>query len=254
MESGSITNNIDVAQLVLYGFWIFFAGLIYYLRTEDKREGYPLVGGSGGGRMEGFPPMPGPKVFKLANGTSVIAPTGTADDRVLRAVPVLPWAGAPLQPTGNPMLSGVGASSYAEREDTPDLDLSGAPKILPLRAAPNFSLEARDPDPRGMEVVGADGKTAGTIKDVWVDRMEVTIRYLEVDTGRENSVLLPMPFARIDRRSRRVRVKSILADQFDDVPKLQSPTQVTLLEEDKISAYYGGGYLYAKPSRSEPLL
>jgi photosynthetic reaction center H subunit len=29
---------------------------------------------------------------------------------------------------------------------------------------------------------------------------------------------------------------------------------VTLLEEDKISGYYGGGTLYADPSRSEPIL
>ena len=39
---GSITGYIDVPQLVLYAFWIFFAALIYYLRQEDKREGYPL--------------------------------------------------------------------------------------------------------------------------------------------------------------------------------------------------------------------
>ena len=43
MPTGAITGYIDVAQLVLYAFWIFFAGLIFYLRREDKREGYPLV-------------------------------------------------------------------------------------------------------------------------------------------------------------------------------------------------------------------
>ena len=42
MPAGAITGYIDVAQLVLYAFWIFFAGLIFYLRREDKREGYPL--------------------------------------------------------------------------------------------------------------------------------------------------------------------------------------------------------------------
>ncbi len=43
---------LDVAQVTLYVFWIFFGCLIYYLRREDKREGYPLdstgVGGWGG--------------------------------------------------------------------------------------------------------------------------------------------------------------------------------------------------------------
>ena len=40
--TGSLVGNIDVAQVVLYAFWLFFAGLIWYLRQEDRREGYPL--------------------------------------------------------------------------------------------------------------------------------------------------------------------------------------------------------------------
>ena len=40
--TGQIMSNIDVAQIVLYAFWIFFAGLIFYIRREDRREGYPL--------------------------------------------------------------------------------------------------------------------------------------------------------------------------------------------------------------------
>ena len=37
-----IVGNLDVAQVVLYAFWIFFAGLIWYLQAESRREGYPL--------------------------------------------------------------------------------------------------------------------------------------------------------------------------------------------------------------------
>ncbi|HKK51252.1 MAG TPA: photosynthetic reaction center subunit H, partial [Myxococcota bacterium] len=32
MPTGALTGYIDVAQVVLYVFWIFFAGLIFYLR------------------------------------------------------------------------------------------------------------------------------------------------------------------------------------------------------------------------------
>ena len=39
MGIGAFTRYIDVPQVILYVFWIFFAGLIYYLRREDKREG-----------------------------------------------------------------------------------------------------------------------------------------------------------------------------------------------------------------------
>jgi len=65
-------------------------------------------------------------------------------------------------------------------------------------------------------------------------------------------VLLPTTFARV--MPRKVLVKSILGSQFANVPPLRNPDQVTLLEEDKIVGYYGGGTLYATPARAEPLL
>ena len=51
-----------------------------------------------------------------------------------------------------------------------------------------------------------------------------------------------------------VSVKSIRSDQFVQVPRLDNPDQVTLQEEDRITAFYGGGHLYAMPMRSEPLI
>ena len=41
METGAITEYVDVAQLVLYAFWLFFFGLIVYLRREDRRGRTP---------------------------------------------------------------------------------------------------------------------------------------------------------------------------------------------------------------------
>ena len=63
-----------------------------------------------------------------------------------------------------------------------------------------------------------------------------------------------MNFAKIDRKWRTVKVEAILASQFGQVPVTKSPDQVTLLEEDRICAYYGGGTLYATPLRSESIL
>lgn len=56
-------NSIDVAQLAIWAFWLFFAALVYYLRREDKREGYPLATKDVGGKVQGFPAYPGPKEF-----------------------------------------------------------------------------------------------------------------------------------------------------------------------------------------------
>jgi len=258
MQTGAITSYIDVAQLTLYAFWIFFAGLILYLRREDKREGYPLESDrSGRVRVQGFPPIPEPKTFLLPHGGTATAPNGKADSRPVRAAPVAPWPGAPLEPTGNPMLDGVGPAAYAERANVPDLTLDGRPKIVPLRVASDFVVEARDPDPRGMQVVGADGRVAGRVHDVWVDRSETLIRYLEVEVtsaGGARRVLLPLNFTRISGAARQVKVKAILARHFADVPPLQNPDQVTLLEEDRITAYYAGGHLYAEPARLGPWL
>jgi photosynthetic reaction center H subunit len=43
-----------------------------------------------------------------------------------------------------------------------------------------------------------------------------------------------------------------LGHQFANVPQTRSSTQITLLEEEKICAYYGAGTLYATPDRQEP--
>lgn len=57
-----ITSYVDFAQVLLYAFWIFFAGLIYYLRREDKREGYPLESRRRI-KVQGWPGVPSQKFF-----------------------------------------------------------------------------------------------------------------------------------------------------------------------------------------------
>ena len=271
----SITGYIDVAQVCLYLFWIFFAGLVLYLRREDRREGYPLFSESSNGYKDaGFLWIPPPKIFKLAHGGTAMSPSGKPDDRPINAAKVAVWPGAPFEPIGDPMLAAVGPGSYAERADVPDKTVEGDAKTGAVGQA-DHSLRwhqrptldhvigvpaqqglagVADGVARGGDVMGADRKVAGTVKDIWVDRSETIIRYLEVTTNGGRSVLLPMTFASINRNRLEVKVHAILADQFANVPGLANPDQVTLLEEDKICAYYGGGMLYATASRQEPLL
>jgi len=258
MYSGAITSNIDVAQVTLYMFWVFFAGLVYYLHRENKREGYPLESDTGMGRnrYEGVPPTPEPKTFTLANGEVWRAPgPNSAFEELKGGQATSRVPGSPIEPIGNPMLAGVGPGAWAPRADVPDLTLDGDLRIVPLRDAPGYDVARQDPDPRGMQVLGGDGKVGGTVVDLWVDRSEAIFRYIEVavdaPAGRRN-VLLPMNFAKVSRRF--VTARSILADHFADVPGLRTAGRITRLEEDKVSAYYGAGTLYATPGRSEPLL
>ena len=250
-------GNLDVAQIVLYAFFLFFAGLIYYLRREDRREGYPLES-EAMGRLKSIEPalIPSPKTFTLASGKVIKAPTYEGDSRPVNAQKVEPWPGAPLQPNGDPMKAEVGPGSYAMRADETDKAHDGGDLIVPFRVATNFSLVAGAPSPIGLAVVGADGILGGTVKDLWVDRAESILRYYEVALrdAPSTSVLLPVTFSKVDFRKRRVNVAALLGSQLKGVPMTRSPDKVTLLEEEKITAYYGAGTLYATPQRAEPLI
>ena len=139
MESNAFLEYIDTAQVALYGFWAFFFGLIWYLHREDKREGYPLdthrVDRDGNPvTVEGLPPVPCPKTFKLADGSTIEVPRASAADRRPIAARQVGWddrygqdVGAPLEPTGDPMKDGVGPAAYAERADQPERMLDGSP-------------------------------------------------------------------------------------------------------------------------------
>ena len=261
MQTGAITSYIDVAQLTLYAFWIFFAGLIYYLHRENKREGYPLVAPDREGRstvvVEGFPPVPSPKTFLMQDGSTVTVPRHETREP-LNAVYAGTFLGAPMVPTGEPLLAGMGPGAYAQRADVPDHTFDdGKPKIVPLRAAPSFFLTWEDEGLTGFSVVGSDGVEAGTVAETWIDRSEVVVRYLEVALtlpGAAHHVLLPMNFLAIRKKQRQIRVDYIEGAQFAHVPALKNPDVVTLLEEDKICAFYAGGMMYATPHRAGPLL
>ncbi len=255
MGTGAITQYVDVAQLVLYLFWIFFAGLIYYLSQENHREGYPMETDIPGGPKVGGWPVPEPKTFLLADGRQVSVPDLKPDPHVYSAEPGHAYIGAPLVPVGDPMFAAVGPGAYARRHDEPDVDMNGHARIVPLREMPEFQVASASTDPRGLPVVGADGQVGGTVADIWVDHSENIVRYIEVEAPSANGprrVLLPMTFARVHRD--RVAVKSVLGAQLSTAPAPRQPNRVTLLEEDKISAYYGAGTLYAEPSRQEPLI
>jgi photosynthetic reaction center H subunit len=253
METGAITQYIDVAQLVLYAFWAFFAGLIYYLLRENHREGYPMDSGrENGPKMEGWPAVPTPKVYKLADGREMLSPDLRRADAPFSAQPTHGWNGSPLEPTGNPLLAGVGPGAWSNRADEPDRLFEGGIKIVPLRTTPEHGVHIKDTDPRGLPVYGADGELAGTVADLWIDQAEILFRYLEVALPNGKTVLLPMNFAYVSAGA--VRVKAVLASQLAQVPALRLPEQVTLLEEEKIMAYFGAGMLYATPGRQEPLL
>ena len=261
---GDVTGQIDVAQIAVYAFWLFFAGLIFYIRQEDRREGYPLESDQTGEYdRNAWLFIPEPKTYRLPHGHGdyqLPRPPAVREEirsRPIKAERASDFSGAPLVPIGDPMLAAVGPGSYTLRKNVPDLTFEGDVKIVPMRVADDFQVDANDFDPRGARVIACDRRVAGTVVDLWVDRSEQYLRYLEVQLeGEERTVLLPIHFCVFKdvRRERLVYVNAITAAQFKDVPMTAETNQVTLREEDMIQAYYGAGQLYATPERAEPRL
>ncbi|KUF10031.1 photosynthetic reaction center subunit H [Pseudoponticoccus marisrubri] len=248
-------GNFDLASLTLWLFWGFFALLIFYIQRENMREGYPLQDEEGNeAANQGLFPVPDDKTFLLPHGRDpVTVPSGQAPDRSDIALARTATAnGFPYEPTGDPLADGVGPASWAPRRDEPELDARGHPKIVPMAKLDSFVMAAGK-DPRGLPVVSGDGEIVGMVTDMWVDEPEQLVRYLEYtleDGG--GSRLVPMTLVRL--WGSKAIVKTLYAAQFAGVPRHAHDDRVTKLEEEKISAYYGGGVLYATPSRLEPQL
>jgi photosynthetic reaction center H subunit len=242
-------GNVDLAQISLYLFWAFFAGLVIYLQRENMREGYPLEDEEGAISVNQGPyGEPGSKkTFKLPHGQgSITVPETDKEKRKISLKRDNIAGGAPFSPTGNPMVDGVGAAAWAERRDTPELDGHGKPKIVPMRTLKKFEVSAGR-DPRGMNVVAADNKVVGKISDLWVDAPEQLVRYLEIELKDKSSCLVPMPLALI--KANGVNIDSLFSKHFAKVPRTKAQTRITMLEEEKISAYFTGGKLYASYDR-----
>lgn len=257
MPRGEITSYLDVAQVVLYAFWIFFAGLVFWLRREDRREGYPLEAEVTGTLKSPDPILiPTPKFFRLSDGKVKQAPRGdTAPDRNFAGIKREPWPGSPLDPSGDPMAEPVGPGSWVRRDDDFDRTWDEHKRIVPLRVATHFTVHEDGPNPIGMAVFGADRQPAGTVTDLWVDRGECIVRYYEIELGAGGRrVLMPATFGKTGRFSRTVSSEALLASQFAGIPDHADPDSVTLLEEERIAAYFGAGTLYATPARAEALL
>lgn len=245
--SQTFVGHVDLAQVALYSFWLFFAGLIVYLQRENMREGFPLEDEDGNpAANQGFFPVPeSKKTFHLPHGRgSVTVP----DDRVegrkdLALARTLPSGGYPYEPTGDPMADGVGPASWAARQDWPELDGEGHPKIRPMRALDGYHHSAGR-DPRGLPVLDRHGQAVGKVTDMWLDKPEVLVRYLEMELSGGGTRLVPMNLARVTRDG--VKVRNLTAPYFAKVPQTKSGSEITLLEEEKIMAFYAGGQLYAR--------
>ncbi len=266
MNAAYIVGTFDVAELAFLLFFGFFIALVFYLNKESRREGYPLED-EVTGKVEGSSSLfDGPKKsFQLPHGRGTYVPEDVARDNVnMPAVQAFKAGGAPWVPTGDAMKDGVGPAAFANRSKYPDLTYDGRPRIVPIADSHELIVSPQDPQLVGWPVMAADKQIVGKVSDIWVDQAEHIIRYLEVETTTGKKVLAPMMVAVVHGNSlldallpivedkpKFVEIDAITAAQFEDVPALETPGIITRYEEDRVQAYFGGGYLYATPERAE---
>jgi photosynthetic reaction center H subunit len=258
MNHAYIVGTFDVAELAFLLFFGFFIALVFYLNKESRREGYPLEDADSGRIHPGSLFDGDKKSFQLPHGRGTYVPEDVArDDINVPAVRAFRGAGAPFVPTGNPMRDGMGPAAWANRSKYPDLTFDGRPRIVPIAQSHELIVSPNDPELIGWPVMAADKQIVGKVSDIWVDQAEHIIRYLEVETTTGKKVLAPMMVAAVqtkgffDDKPELVEIDAITAAQFEDVPALETAGIITRYEEDRVQAYFGGGYMYATPERSE---
>ncbi len=200
-------GNFDLASLSIWLFWLFFAGLVYYLQTENMREGYPLEDEDGNTAANQGPfPVPKPKTFKLRDGTELTVPSAEQEEshrrKDLAMARTAVSEGFPHAPTGDPMADGVGPASWVPRRDEPEKDAHGHAKIVPMAGHADFFVSAGY-DPRGLPVLSRDDQVVAHITDMWIDPSEHEVRYLEYELEAEygqGKRLVPITMAKVTRR------------------------------------------------------
>jgi photosynthetic reaction center H subunit len=266
MNAAYIVGTFDVAELAFLLFFAFFIALVFYLNKESRREGYPLENEISGVVENNFRLFDGDKKsFQLPHGRGTYVPEDVARDDVnVPAVQAFRSHGAPWVPTGDAMADGMGPAAFANRAKYPDLTFDGRPRIVPIADSHELIVSPNDPQLIGWSVIAADKAEVGKVSDIWVDQAEHIIRYLEVETSSGKKVLAPMMVATVhgnglldallpivEDKPKFVEIDAITAAQFENVPALETPGIITRFEEDRIQGYFGGGYMYATPERSE---
>ena len=248
MLPGALTGHLDATQILVAIFFLFFAALIYYLRREDKREGYPLWDISPRNvPIEGFPPVPPTKVYLLMEGGTTTMPH-RFEPSATRAIPADNQFGSPLIPIGDAMLAEVGPGAYPMRKASPLLS-EGHPQVQPMRVAQGWDVARGDADPRGMRVLDAAKVPVGTVIDLWVDRGVKILRYLEVKLDGDPAaatIIVPIFRTNIREKRRVVLIDAMLAGHVRLAPRLADPDIITAREEDQVNAYFSAAHMYGR--------
>lgn len=132
-------------------------------------------------------------------------------------------------------------------------------RIVPLNELSDFEVASGDPDVRGWDVVGADGRKLGAVDQLLADTGAMKVRYLDVDladeligTGEDRHALIPIGYARLDEDHDRVVVDRLDSTRVRNLPAYGHEPVTRDYEVTVVRAWNprhaGTGDLYADPA------
>ena len=107
---------------------------------------------------------------------------------------------------------------------------SAAPagRMGPLGDLDNFEIAKNIPDPRGWDVMTADGSKIGKVHELIVDTGALRTRYIDVSLDRkvlhldnDRDVLIPIGDARLDSAVDEVVIEKLTTRQLADLPEFK---------------------------------
>lgn len=243
----NVTQHIDLPQLAFWMFFLAFVGICYWLRKNDKREGYPLKASPfTSERMDGVP-LPGEPVTYRLNEGGVTSTPHAYPDPAASVVPVARFAGTPFRATGDLLRTSLGPGAWVMRKDEPMLTEDGELLLQPLRLCPGWAIGKGEANPCGMPVFDVRWRPVGIVGDVWIDRGIRIIRYLEVelrDSLGGGRVLVPIFHVTIAEQAREIQVTALSHHEFGNIPMPAAADRMTAREEERINAYFAAGRFY----------
>jgi uncharacterized protein (TIGR02271 family) len=99
-------------------------------------------------------------------------------------------------------------------------------RIVPLDQLSDYKVADGDPDVRGWEVIGSDGRRIGKVDNLLVDTGAMKVRYLDVDVDgdimpdrdRDRHVLVPIGRARLDGDHDHILVDAVSSTEVATLP------------------------------------
>lgn len=99
-------------------------------------------------------------------------------------------------------------------------------RVVPLDDLDDFEIADGEPDVRGWEVLGADGRTIGQVDELLIDTSAMKVRYLDVDLddrlgGDDNEdrhILIPIGYAKLHETDNQVLIDGLSSTDVSTLP------------------------------------